>query len=95
MFATNIIIMKKIIMFFTCNLLSLFLFSQNNSIKNDKSTAIKIFIECSTCDFEYIKQEITYVNYVRDPKEAQLHILVSSQITGSGGSEYKLFFSGQ
>jgi len=76
-------------------MLSFSLFSQNDSIKNDKSNAIKIFIECSTCDFEYIKQELTYVNYVRDPKEAQVHILVSIQNTGSGGSEYKLFYSGQ
>lgn len=87
--------MKLSILFLIYNLLSSFLFSQNDSIKNDKVAALKIFIECSSCDFEYIKQKITYVNYVRDPKEAQLHILVSNQTTGSGGSEYKLFYSGQ
>ena len=34
---------------------------------------------------------INFVNYVRDPKEAQLHILITEQFTESGGEEYSLF----
>jgi len=39
--------------------------------------------------------EITFVNYVRDRKDAQVHVLVTTQSTGSGGTEYTLTFSGQ
>jgi hypothetical protein len=35
------------------------------------------------------------VNYVRDRKEADVHILITTQATGSGGREYTLSFSGQ
>ncbi len=60
-----------------------------------KKTALKVFLDCDDCDLEYIKTEITFVNYVRDRLEAQLHILVSTQSTGGGGVEYTLTFIGQ
>jgi len=60
-----------------------------------KKTAVKVFLDCDSCDVEYIKTEITFVNYVRDRHEAQVHILVSTQSTGGGGVEYTLTFIGQ
>ena len=55
-----------------------------DSLKALKSSAPKIYIDCSGCDIDFIKTEITFVNYVRDSKEAQVHILVTTQRTGSG-----------
>src|SRR5512133_1631538 len=60
-----------------------------------KKTAPRVYLDCGSCDIEYIKTEVTFVNYVRDRKEAQVHILVTIQSTGSGGREYKLNFLGQ
>jgi hypothetical protein len=60
-----------------------------------KKSAPKVYLDCSSCDLEYIKTEITFVNYVRDRKEAQVHILVTTQATASGGREYTLTFLGQ
>jgi len=60
-----------------------------------KKSAVKVFIDCDSCDNEYIKTEITYVNYVRDRKEAQVHVLITIQSTGAGGIEYTMTFSGQ
>jgi len=95
MFVTNKNIMNKIYALLILILFTNLSFSQTDNGIVNRTNALKIFLECTSCDFEYIKQELTYVNYVRDPKEAQVHILVSSQITGSGGTEYKLYFSGQ
>ena len=64
-------------------------------IETLKKSAPKAYIECSNCDLEYIKTEVTFVNYVRDPKEAQVHVLITYQSTGGGGREYTLGFSGQ
>jgi hypothetical protein len=64
-------------------------------IESLKKTAPRVYIDCSSCDIEYIKTEITFVNYVRDRKEAQVHILITRQMTGGGGKEYTLSFSGQ
>ncbi len=60
-----------------------------------KKTAPRVFIDCDYCDIEYIKTEITFVNYVRDRKEAQVHVLITVQSTGAGGVEYTMTFSGQ
>ena len=60
-----------------------------------KKTALKVFLDCDSCDLEYIKTEITFVNYVRDRLEAQVHVLISTQSTGGGGVEYTLTFIGQ
>lgn len=60
-----------------------------------KKSAVKVYLDCGSCDLEYIKTEITFVNYVRDRLEAQVHILVTTQATGGGGREYTLTFMGQ
>ncbi len=61
-----------------------------------RSVAPNVFLDCNrrTCDLEYIKTEITFVNYVRDRQSADLHIIVTSLRTGSGGNEYTLSFIG-
>ena len=60
-----------------------------------KKTAVKVFLDCDSCDLDYIKTEITFVNYVRDRLEAQVHVLITTQATGSGGREYTVTFIGQ
>jgi hypothetical protein len=60
-----------------------------------KKTAVKVFLDCDSCDLDFIKTEITFVNYVRDRLEAQVHILITTQSTGGGGVEYTLTFIGQ
>ena len=63
--------------------------------ENLREDAVKIFIDCQFCDMNFIRQEIPYVNYVRDVKEAEVYILETRQNTGSGGSEYTFVFVGQ
>jgi hypothetical protein len=60
-----------------------------------KKSAPKIYIDCGFCDLEYIKTEITFVNYVRDRNEAEVHVLITTQSTAGGGQEYTIAFSGQ
>ena len=64
-------------------------------IEELKKVAPKVYIDCGLCDIDYIRTEITFVNYVRDRKEAQIHLLVTTQSTGSGGKEYTIAFIGQ
>ncbi len=60
-----------------------------------KKTAPRIFMDFDHGDMDYIRKEIPFVNYVRDRKEADVHILVTTQSTGSGGTEYAMAFIGQ
>lgn len=64
-------------------------------IEELKKTAPRVFIDCGMCDIDYIRTEITFVNYVRDRKEAQVHVLVTTLRTGAGGREYTISFIGQ
>ena len=80
--------------------IGLFLFvsfshSQDVEKGNLRDAAIKVFLDCHRCDDDFIKREIAYVNYVRDRKEAQVHILVTQESTGSGGVEYQINYIGQ
>jgi hypothetical protein len=61
-----------------------------------ESKPVRIFIDCHTqgCDLDFFRTEIPYVDYVRDRADASLHVLISSQPTGSGGSELTLTFIG-
>lgn len=62
----------------------------------DRTDAIRIFLDCSfMCDETYLRQEITVVSYVRDRAVADVHVLVTTQGTGGGGTEYTIKFIGQ
>jgi len=57
--------------------------------------ALKVFFDCPFCDEDHIRREVSFVNYVRDRKEAQVHVMITLQGTGSGGVEYSFLFIGQ
>ena len=42
----------------------------------------------------FTRQEIPWINYVRDVREADVYVLVTSQNTGSGGNMYTYKFQG-
>ncbi|MEQ9310644.1 MAG: hypothetical protein RLN90_14400 [Balneolaceae bacterium] len=48
-------------------------------------TRLSLFLDCNTCDGTYIRQEMSYLDHVRDREVADVHILVTSESTGSGG----------
>jgi hypothetical protein len=68
---------------------------EESSLAEMKKLAPKVYIDCERCDQDYIRIEIPFVNYVRDRKEADLHVLITTQTTGSGGTEYTMAFIGQ
>ena len=60
----------------------------------NQSQKIKVFIECENCRFDYLLKELTYVDNVRDPMQAQIYILVTEQSTAAKGKRYDLSFKG-
>lgn len=57
---------------------------------------LRVFLDCEEfiCDSDHFRREVDFISYVRDRMDAQLHVLVTSQETGSGGEEYSFFFIG-
>ena len=58
---------------------------------------LKVFIDCSNtwCDMQYIRSAINIVDFLLDNAAADVHVLITSQSTGSGGDQYQLIFFGQ
>ncbi|MCJ7581576.1 MAG: hypothetical protein MUP98_13700 [Candidatus Aminicenantes bacterium] len=86
----------SICLIFICLVLVSGLHAQEGTfdIEELKKSAPKVFIDCHSCDIDYIRTEITFVNYVWDRQEADVHILITTQDTGGGGSEYTIAFIG-
>lgn len=58
------------------------------------STAIGVFLDCEwACDFDFIRQEVDYINWVRDRRDGEIHLLVTLQRSASG-LQYQLEFIG-
>ena len=89
--------MKFFIAFISVIIIPFTLISQepDSSIVKYRKDALKVFFDCSYCDEDYIRQEISFINYVRDRKEAEVHIMVTRERTGSGGRNYTFHFLGQ
>lgn len=66
------------------------LFCQPMADKN-----ITVYIDCESCDINYIKREINAVNYTLDALRAQVHVLVSSRRLDTGGRTYIFDFIGR
>jgi hypothetical protein len=57
---------------------------------------IRVFLDCQSlnCDFDHLRREISFVNWVRDRTAADVHVLGTSRGAGSGGQEVTLTFIG-
>lgn len=67
-------------------------FGQSSQIREN---APRVFIDCEDCDMEHIRTEINFINFVTETREADIHIIVITQTTGSRGQFYTLQFIGQ
>jgi hypothetical protein len=57
--------------------------------------APRVFLDCDRCDMPYIRQEVVFVNHIRQPDAAEVHVIITHQPTGSGGRRYTLDFIGR
>lgn len=63
------------------------------SIESD--SAPRVYIDCNRCDYNHIRREIPFVDYVREPTQADVHIFITDQETGDGGRSYEFSFLGR
>ena len=75
--------LKSLFFLFFITLTSLY--SQNNSIK--------LFLKCS-CDSNYIRDQINYIDYVRDQEDANIILEVYGDPNGNRG-KYSIYFIGK
>lgn len=59
-----------------------------------QSQRLRVYLDCFDCFPEYLRDEIDFVDFVRQPQDADVHLLSSSTPTGGGGREVALRFVG-
>ncbi len=64
---------------------------QSLSDKND----LKVYVDCSFCDQSVMRKNISYINYLRDPALADVHVLATRSPSGSNGYNYTFDFMGK
>jgi hypothetical protein len=66
-------------------------------VAGQETEALNVFLDCGQpgCDFDFLRREISVVNWVRDREAAAVHILVTSRVNGGGGRTYELSFLGR
>ena len=55
---------------------------------------LRVFLDCGFCFEDYIVDEVDVVEYVRDPAEADIQIIVTESDTAGGGTERTVSFVG-
>lgn len=55
---------------------------------------LRVYLDCFDCFQEYLRDEIDWVDFVRQPQDADVHLLSTSTDTGGGGEETILRFVG-
>ena len=56
---------------------------------------LSVFLDCQrgSCDRDFIKRELPFIDFVRDRKDSQVHVLITRQRT-AGGRQHELMFYG-
>ena len=70
------------------------LFIPGKVTAQNANETVKVFLDCSRCDESHIRTELTFVDYVRDPQQADVHVFITSSYTVLSGRQYELSFIG-
>jgi hypothetical protein len=83
--------MKKVFLLLCCCFVYILSFAQ------PKTEKLSVFLDCTEgwlCDFDYVRTELKMVDFVRDRFVADVHILVNTQRSSSGGTRAQVNFIG-
>lgn len=56
---------------------------------------VRVYLDCERCFESYMRRNLTFVDYVRDRKQADVHVLGTRRPSGGGGASYRLEFIGR
>ncbi|MCH2448944.1 MAG: hypothetical protein MK198_02240 [Gracilimonas sp.] len=77
-----------IFILFITGLISNNVFAQENE-QNLQDLEVRVFLDCNSCNNSYIRDEVQFVNFVRDKEDAHVHLLITRERTGAG-TEFKI-----
>jgi hypothetical protein len=66
-----------------------------SNAQSDSTSSMKVYLNCQWCYQDYLRTQITWVNFVQDQFVSDVDLMVTNLGTGGGGSEYQLVFTGK
>ena len=66
-----------------------------NFVVADDHKPLKVYINSETIDFDFLRENINYVDYVYDPQSCDVQIILLKQTSGNGGYKYAVQFIGK
>lgn len=66
-----------------------------STLPGQQTAPIRVYLDCQNlhCDFDHFRRAVGWVDWVRDRRDAEVHVLGTAQATG-GGREYTFTFLG-
>ena len=61
--------------------------------QDSTNVKLKVFIEGEIIDFDFLRNNITFVDFVNAPYASDVHIIVTNKSTGGGGEHYYISFN--
>lgn len=58
-----------------------------------KSVKTKVFVEGVKLDMDYMRRNMRFVDFVNDPAVADVHIIIKSRVSASGGIVYSMMYN--
>ena len=87
--------MKRILITLTILMTTVVLPAQDSTTVDDHRRKIKIFLDCMSCDTDYLSENLSVVSFVTEPSVADIHLIVSQMSTGSGSIATSMVFAGK
>jgi hypothetical protein len=58
---------------------------------------LRVLLDCPdfSCDQDFLRTEVDFVSHVRERQDAQVYVLITTQETAAGGTEFTVNFIGQ
>ena len=61
----------------------------------EKTDALRLYVDCSFCSQDYLRQHLPYIEYVRGRHLADVHLIASQWPTAARGKEVRYELIGQ
>jgi hypothetical protein len=65
------------------------------NVKDIQSDPLKVYYDGGGSLFRFLRNDINFIQFVRDPLDAQILLQINSQSTGDGGKKFSFYFTGQ
>ncbi len=69
--------------------------AQTSDTVKTSTEMLRVYIDCDYCDYQFMVQDILFVDFVRDPYVSQVQVIISTEHTAAGGHKFNVRFIGR